>query len=291
MIQAAWSLLVGMYSNSSDVVTGVTLNGRTAQIPGIERIAGPTITTVPFRTRFQADQLLIDLLHAIRDHYLDIIPFEHLGLQNIRRLSRDADEACNFRNLLVTQSASESDSLRKLLLGQQHSFSSLNCALLMECKLHDKSINLRATFDNKVLHNSQVQRIFRQFEHLLHQLSSVGPSIKVSDLQKICEADMQQVLQWNNNSNTPKAIEACVHDLIKQRTESWPSALAVCSWDGELSYETLDEYSSRLASHLANHYNVGPESLVAVCFEKSFMGGHCYASCAQSWWGMCTSRP
>lgn len=269
LIQAAWSLLVGMYSNSSDVVTGLTLNGRTAQVPGIEHIAGPTITTVPFRTRFKADQLALNLLQEIQDNYLQIIPFEQLGLQDIRRLSKDADEACSFRNLLVVQSADDSASPRKLLLSRQHSFSSLDYAILMECELGDKTIKLRATFDNQVLHNSQVRRIFLQFEHLLRQLALAEPSTKVSDVQKICNADMQQILQWNNGSSCPEIVQACVHDLVKQRTDSQPDASAICAWDGELSYQELDAHSSRVALHLVNGFNVGPESLVIVCFEKS----------------------
>ena len=60
IIQAAWFILVGLYSNSSDIITGVTLNGRTAQLPGIDQIAGPTISTVPFRAKIDRDQSVED---------------------------------------------------------------------------------------------------------------------------------------------------------------------------------------------------------------------------------------
>jgi len=268
MVQAAWSLLVGMYSNSSDIVTGVTLNGRTAQIPGIENIVGPTITTVPFRTRWKSDQPSVDLLQAIQNHYLSILPFEQLGLQNIKHLSADAKIACNFRSLLVIQSCDNSGSSRKLLRGRTYTFSSLDCALMMECELGEENINLRATFDDKILRSSQVERIFEQLEHLLHGLSSSTALTKVSDVQKICQADTQQILEWNDK-NHPTASQACIHDLFKQRVEDQPDASAICAWDGGLTYQELDEYSSRLATYLQMHYQVGPESLVCVCFEKS----------------------
>lgn len=267
VVQAAWSLLMGIYSNSSDIVTGMTLNGRTAQLPGIDSIIGPTITTVPFRTRYDADELAIDLLQKIQSQYLKIIPFEQFGLQNIRRLSSDADAACKFRNLLVIQSA-DGESPR-LLLGRKHTFSSLDCALLMECELYEQNINLRATFDDKLLHSAQIGRIFQQLEHIISELSSCDSSTKVSDLQQICSTDTQQILQWNTTSNAPKQSQTLVHALFKQRQQSQPNAPAVSAWDGELSYKTLDEYSSRLASYLQTHYGVGPESLVTICFEKS----------------------
>jgi amino acid adenylation domain-containing protein len=268
IVQAAWSLLVGMYSNTSDIVTGVTLNGRTTHIPGIEKITGPTITTVPFRTRWEPDQPSIDLLQTVQNQYLSIIPHEQFGLQNIKRLSTDANTACNFGTILVVQSYDAAESSRKLLRGRKYTFSSLDCALMMECELGRDIIRFRATFDDKVLRNSQVQRIFKQFEHLLHGLSSSEASTKVSDVQRICEADTQQILAWNN-AFPPKVYEALVHDLFKKRVETQPDAPAICAWDGDLTYNKLDEYSSRLASYLQTHHNIGPESLVGICFEKS----------------------
>jgi non-ribosomal peptide synthetase component F len=267
MVQTAWSLLMGIYSNSLDIVTGMTLNGRTEVLPGIVGIVGPTITTVPFRATYQADELAIDLLQKIQSQYLEIIPFVQFGLQNIRRLSSDADAACNFRNLLVIQSGNSQPS--RLLLGRKHYFSSLDCPLLMECELYDQTIHLQASFDEKLLQSAEISRIFQQLEHILSRLSSCGSSTTVSDLQQICNADTQQLLQWNATSNTPKQSQTLVHDLFEQRQQSQPNAPAVCAWDGGLSYKALDEYSSRLASHLQTHYGIGPESLVTICFEKS----------------------
>jgi len=37
----------------------------------------------------------------------EIIPFQHAGLQRIKRLDSDTDLACDFQNLLVIQTAEE----------------------------------------------------------------------------------------------------------------------------------------------------------------------------------------
>ncbi|KAL6236485.1 hypothetical protein BDW75DRAFT_229417 [Aspergillus navahoensis] len=44
--------------------------------------------------------------------------------------------------------------------------------------------------------------------------------------------------------------------------------MAVCSWDGDLTYGELDDLSLRLAHHLVS-LGVGPEKYVLSCFEKS----------------------
>jgi amino acid adenylation domain-containing protein len=269
VVQAAWTLLVSMYSNHTDVVTGVTLNGRTTPIPEIDNIAGPTITTVPFRMRFTRDQLLADLLDSIQKQYVDIIPFQHLGLHNIRRLNERTNAACNFSSILVIQSASEKDN--SILLDRKHSFSNLDCALLMEAELGSNTVELRATFDNHVLQEQQMRILLEQFAHLLRRISTAATdkAVKVSDVQDICDADLRQIMKWNNNGITTKPTEACVHNLVEHRAQIQPAAQAVCAWDGSLSYEALDRYSSQLAAHLVKDYGVGPESLVPICFEKS----------------------
>jgi len=268
MLQAAWSLLLGMYSNSSDIVTGVTLNGRTAQLPNIENIIGPTITTVPFRTQWQPDLPAIDFLQVVQNQYLSIIPHEQLGLQNIKHLSADANIACDFKSLLVIQSRDDFESPRGLLRGRKCTFSSLDCALMMECVLGEKAIHFRATFDTQVLPRSQIERIFKQLEHILSGLSSSNSATNISHIQRICQQDVQNILAWNN-ANPLKVTQTCVHDLFKRRVETRFDAPAICGWDGNLSYRELDKYSSQLASYLNIHYNIRPESFVGVCFEKS----------------------
>lgn len=200
MIQAAWFLLVGMYSNTSDVVTGVTLNGRVALLPGIDRIPGPTVTTVPFRARFSSDQKVSDFLRSIQNQYLSIIPFVQFGLQNIRRLSEDAIAACKFRSLLVVQSANRPRETNQVLIGRSYSFPVMDFAVVMECEIYQESIDFRATFDHQVLSEEEVRRMFQQMEDILHRIFLSSPETRVSDLQKIFAANMLQISQWNGKA-------------------------------------------------------------------------------------------
>ncbi|PMD12046.1 hypothetical protein NA56DRAFT_587843 [Hyaloscypha hepaticicola] len=47
LIRAASGIVVRRYTNSTDTVFGVTLDGRNAPITNMDRIVGPTITTEP----------------------------------------------------------------------------------------------------------------------------------------------------------------------------------------------------------------------------------------------------
>ncbi|MCJ1410507.1 hypothetical protein MMC19_004592 [Ptychographa xylographoides] len=265
IITTAWSILIGTYSNCSDVVTGMTLSGRTNQLAGIEHIVGPTIATVPFRTQLRDDQLLVDLLQSVQDQYIATIAFEQLGVQEIKRLSEDATAACDFRTLLVIQSTDKWSP--KLLSTPQDISISLDYPLTIECEILNDTLKIRATFDGHMLRETEVKRILRHFEYLLQQLCNEDPVMRVSDCQKAHEPDVIEILEWNSTITSTNVT--CVHELIEDQARSHPESAALSSWDGELSYKMLSDLSSQLASHLIDHGGIGPSSLVPICFEKS----------------------
>ena len=49
MIQAAWAVLLGRLTGRDDVVFGVTVAGRPAEIAGVESMVGLFINTLPLR--------------------------------------------------------------------------------------------------------------------------------------------------------------------------------------------------------------------------------------------------
>ncbi|KAH7417710.1 hypothetical protein BKA64DRAFT_307400 [Cadophora sp. MPI-SDFR-AT-0126] len=216
MIQAAWFILVGLYSNSSDIITGVTLNGRTAQLPGIDQIAGPTISTVPFRAKIDRDQSVEEYLKYIQDKILSILPFAQFGLQNIRRLSEDAVSACKFRSLLLVQAANRPADSSRLILERSFAFPVMDFAIVMECELSKDGIDMRATFDHNILSQAQVHRMFLQMEDILQRIMSRTPAMKVADLQTISNADLSQVIQWNSEGRIQRYTSSYLQKLALQ---------------------------------------------------------------------------
>ncbi|PHH63093.1 hypothetical protein CDD81_6338 [Ophiocordyceps australis] len=51
LIRAAWAFVVGCMTDSDDVVFGATVSGRSAPVAGLDRMAAPTIATLPLRLR------------------------------------------------------------------------------------------------------------------------------------------------------------------------------------------------------------------------------------------------
>lgn len=74
------------------------------------------------------------------------------------------------------------------------------------------------------------------------------------------------ICEWNQHSiSIPNKL---LHDLVGQGFHHKPDAIAILSWDGEMSYSELDKRSTSLAAYLLEMYDLGPGKKVALCFEK-----------------------
>ena len=257
IIKGAWALLIGLYSNTNDVVTGMVQSGRTG------------LVATPFRVQFRRDELVHDFLESIQEHQIEAKPFEHLSPSEIAQISPDAKAACDFRTLLLIRSREE---MRPGDASSQDTLRLTNYGLALACESTSNSmssteVHITATYDAQLLTELQVRRILLQFEHIIHQIFLESSSSRVSDLQSPSGADVLQIFSWN--ASVPDPYEHCVHDLITQRASMNRDHQAIASWDGELSYGELDDMSSQLSFYLVAHASIGPEILVPVCFEKS----------------------
>lgn len=79
---------------------------------------------------------------------------------------------------------------------------------------------------------------------------------------------MRSVLQiWDWNKLLKPPLENCLHDIFIEKALESPSAEAISSWDGSMSYGQLHQLSTRLAKHLA-HLGIGPGTRFPLCCEK-----------------------
>ncbi|GAO14909.1 uncharacterized protein UV8b_05077 [Ustilaginoidea virens] len=78
--------------------------------------------------------------------------------------------------------------------------------------------------------------------------------------------DLDQIWAWNRE--LPPLIQRCMHDIVHEVSERQPDAVAVCSWDGSLTYREIDNLSSQFASELVRQ-GVAVGTRIPLCFEKS----------------------
>ncbi|KJZ78200.1 hypothetical protein HIM_02238 [Hirsutella minnesotensis 3608] len=277
--RAAWAIVMARCGNSIEALYGVTVTGRQAPIPNIEKMAGPAIATVPVRVPVDWESSARHLLEAVQGQAADMIPFEQTGLQKIRRMGKEAATACSFRSLLVVQpaedeGAGDGDS-RPFLCKPNDSDQATSesapptYAIEVECQLGSDEARLRIDYDSGIVSTREMQTIVQTFEHVLRQLADESRSQDkigvLAPLSLVASSRLEEVYSWN--AKVPDAVEDCVHNLILQRVHESPLSQAICAWDGELTYQQLDEQSTKLAFQLVA--KGVKDRRVPVLFEKS----------------------
>lgn len=277
ILQAGWAVVLSRQTGSNDVIFGLTLSGRSAQVSGISRIAGPTITTVPRRIQLQGDSTVSELLRAVQSDAADMMPYEQAGLHRIQALTADAHKACQFQSLLAVQPARKrridvNDDDTAILLTPQVDASDLvgfhTYPLVVECRLRESSteVELEAQYDEAVLSRAEVQRLIEQLTHATQQLARAEPKVSIASLDMLSPQDAARIQSWN--SVTPTTTVECVHNLVEGQVTMNSAAAAISAWDGELSYGEMNLLSDRLAAHLTS-LGVGHESKVPIHIERS----------------------
>ncbi|RDL32391.1 HC-toxin synthetase-like protein [Venustampulla echinocandica] len=273
IVRAAWAILIARYTDSRDVFFGTVVTGRTAPLPGIENIAGPTASTVPVRTVVNPDTSVFEYLRQVQDQAAEMMPFETLGIQRIQRLSEGARAACRFQNLLVIQPqpAVTSDlvcPVQVAAAGDVLDNVRDTYAMGVECSLGEQSVEVDAAYDSKIISHKQMQRVMSQFSHLVQQLLQANETRLVGELDMLGPNGREEIESWNAGSLLLESAELCLDGMFEASVHRNGGKVAIEAWDGNLTYEALDQAANCLAQHLVN-VGVRPEVKVPLCFQKS----------------------
>jgi amino acid adenylation domain-containing protein len=201
LIRGAWALVASQYTGSSDVVFGETLTGRDIPLPGVESIVGPLIATLPVRIHVHQASTVESYLQYVQQGMLARSPYQHMGMQNIRKVSRDAQHACEAPTGLVIQPDPEytgsdlgfdqGDVVREALNFNPY-------PLMLACGLRKDGFRVCASFDSSLVEVAQMERVLAQLEKACLQLSR-DKSRSVGDISCLPEAELNQIWKWNQN--------------------------------------------------------------------------------------------
>ena len=150
LLYAASAIVLGGMSESEDVIFGLTLSGRDVLLDSIQSMLGPAIAIIPFRMRLDPKTRLEAFLRGIQLQIMTIIPFQHFGLQNIRKISSEAETGCQFRSLVTVQPSNQTLADDKLFESVQNQTYDLidNLPLSIEFIPGEHHLQINCTFQS-----------------------------------------------------------------------------------------------------------------------------------------------
>ncbi|KAB5563535.1 nonribosomal siderophore peptide synthase Sid2 [Coniochaeta sp. 2T2.1] len=198
LIRGAWALVASQYTSSDDVIFGETLTGRDIALPGVEHILGPLNATVPIRVHVDRKSTVGSYLRSVQAAVSARTPYQHVGWQNIRKISGDAQHACEAGTGLVIQPESEyagelgfrrEDAVREALHFNPY-------PLMVACGLRKGGFRVCASFDSGLIEVGHMERILTQLETACGRLVADLEGV-VGTVSCLPEAELSRIWSWN----------------------------------------------------------------------------------------------
>lgn len=203
VIQLAWSVVVSAYTDSEDVIFGLTTSGRDAPVPNIELMTGPTFAMAPCKVRICPSQSIQDALLSVQRTAAETVAFKHTGLQAICHMGPDTKRACAFNTHLIFH-ATQDEASDEPKLFQRRATAAPNIAgftrvpLLVNffMPLKGNVVDMQVAFDPHVLSKQEICRFLSQVEHVFQQICA-GTVQSINEIQLVSPEDMRKLEELN----------------------------------------------------------------------------------------------
>ncbi|GAA3988736.1 hypothetical protein GCM10022247_04010 [Allokutzneria multivorans] len=259
VVHAAWAVVLGGLAGREDVVFGVTVSGRPAELAGVESMVGLFINTIPARVRLRPDATLAELIDAVQDSQARVLDHQYLGLPDIHRVAGHSelfDSVVVFENYPLDEATVGGTGELSVteVIGHDAPHYPLGLAIAP-----GKRVSLRLEFRADVIARDVAKRLLDQLEHVL--------AAAVSDDGKRLSAlgFVDAVAEWNDTARD--LDHATFPELFRAQAASTPNAVAVVG-EEELTYAELDARSDELARRIVER-GIGAEQCVVSVIPKS----------------------
>jgi amino acid adenylation domain-containing protein/non-ribosomal peptide synthase protein (TIGR01720 family) len=277
LVQGAYALLLSRYSRETDVIYGVTVSGRPADLVKAESIVGMFINTLPVRVKIDAEESLLSWLRKLQSQLAEIRQYEYSPLVEVQGWSEVPRGLPLFESILVfenypidtalkngmqdleIQSISSVDNTNYPLTVTIIPGSELEVTVSYNC---DACGGLRQRF-----HSDTITRMLGHLVTLLENMIA-DVSQPLASLSMLTEVEQHQLLVEWNNTQVDYPQDKCIHQLFEEQVEKTPDAVAVVFEGQHLTYKELNERANQLANYLQK-LGVSPDVLVGICIERS----------------------
>jgi amino acid adenylation domain-containing protein len=268
LLQGAWGIVLGQTTGQDDVVFGITVAGRPPELPGVERMVGLFINTLPLRLSLHPAERLVDGLRRLQEQQADLLAHQHLGLSEIQQaagLGELFDTLMVFENYPLDRAALASPA-PGLQLMSRGGRDTTHYPLSLVAVPGPEGLQLRLEHRPDLFPPARIQALGTRLRRILDAMAA-DLEQPLGRLDTLSPVERQQVLmEWNA---TERALPALLLPaLFEQQVQRAPDAVALVCADQRWSYAELNARANRLAHHLMAA-GIGPESLVALALPRT----------------------
>ena len=268
LFQAAWAALLNRYTGQRNIVFGSTHSGRNGDVPGIERMAGLLINTLPVHLNVRGEMTVDAWLPEVQQRLLAIADFEHTSLSEIQQLAGFSAEQPLFDSIVVFENypsrvAHQSSNLN---LGPL-TFTAPSHYPLAVLVYPGDDLKVTFVYDDARFNENVVLEIARHLQTLLEGIAA-DPLCRIKDLPIMPASERTRLVDDWGRSDSISADHRTLHQMIDLAAGANPVGVAVTCGDERLRYAELERQSNALAARLQER-SIDRGSLVGVMAHRS----------------------
>ncbi|WP_437656313.1 non-ribosomal peptide synthase/polyketide synthase [Sorangium sp. So ce1182] len=268
--QGAWAVLLSQYGGSSDVLFGVTVAGRPAEIPDIQETVGLFINTIPLRVRVPARErtAVARWLRDLQDKNASLRHHEQLPLVDIQACSEVPRGLPLFHSLFVFENAPLDHSLSAWGAEFRVDFGSHRTHTnypITAVAIPGKRMKLLLSYDERMFAAEDIERMLGQFRRLLLAMAE-RPEGSVQELPLLGSEELAEQERWNRTERAYPLDRGHV-GLFEEQVRSHPERVAARCLGRSVSYGELNEQAARVGRALSAA-GVKAGDVVAVFAER-----------------------
>jgi hypothetical protein len=171
--QGAWALLLSSLGRREDVVFGVVVSGRSAQVAAVESMVGLFINTLPARATITAGAELTAWLKQLQAQQAEISQYEYSPLARVQAWSEVEPGKPLFESIFIFENYPEgsvAEVYGDLRVGNARSLERSNYPLTVWA-IPDRELVLRIGYDKRRFHDGWISQLLQDYQTLLGQIS------------------------------------------------------------------------------------------------------------------------
>ncbi|WP_285406218.1 condensation domain-containing protein, partial [Luteibacter sp. ME-Dv--P-043b] len=265
----AWGLLLRHLTGRDDVMFGVTVSGRSPDLPSVERMVGLFINTLPCRARFLAGESLGGLIQRTQEEQAGLMDHQHVGLSYIQAA---AGHDVLFDTHLVVENfphgdAAPADEVNAVSAGLVGGTGGdVTHYPLSVAVLPGESLGLRFSYVADVVDADRVRIIAEKFVKVF-EIIARADTTRAAIVDLLDDHERQTIVHAWNDTARPIPMTTVVASF-EDRAAYVPDAIAVVSGDRKLTYAELDARANRLARRLVQE-GAGPDVIIGIALPRS----------------------
>ena len=270
VLSGAWGVVLSGLVGRDDVVFGLTVSGRPAEVPDVEGIVGLFLNTVPARVTVDPAEPAVALLRRTQAARVDVLPHEHVSLGLIQRA---AGVGQLFDTLYVLQNFDGAGDLGSTSLGQflaDHDVEGFGTTDATHYAITlvvrpGPQLGVLVAYRPDLLDADLVDAVLARYVRALDQISA-APATVVGALELAGPGEVAgREAEWAAADNP--LPPATIAELLEETAARIPDVTALVCGGAALTYGELDARVNRFA-RLLQARGAGPERVVALALPR-----------------------